>query len=252
MTHSGKDFAICGMHFKIGLYEHQSAGALEGLVQLLVKEPSVVKGGADGIERINIVAYEPAFGIIGDPAKKDPKTRQSADHSMAFILSRMLQKAIEKGSVPTSNQDAWKTLMLTPQDFGLDALFNKETRALMSKITFDHGGPDYDSRYPDGIPTSIDIFLKGGKKLSSGMVMYPPGHARNTTADLKDLLKTKNKMLGDIVFEDISSYERFLNPLIAIKGLKASQLEDIYNFDWSKMCQHPCIDGARPVQRSKL
>lgn len=30
----------------------------------------------DGIAGINIIAYEPAFGIIGDPAKKDPKTRQ--------------------------------------------------------------------------------------------------------------------------------------------------------------------------------
>ena len=33
-------------------------------------------GGVDGIAGINIIAYEPAFGIIGDPAKKDPKTRQ--------------------------------------------------------------------------------------------------------------------------------------------------------------------------------
>lgn len=34
------------------------------------------RGGVDGIAGINIIAYEPAFGIIGDPAKKDPKTRQ--------------------------------------------------------------------------------------------------------------------------------------------------------------------------------
>ena len=44
---------------------------------------------ADGsaIARINILAYEPAYGIIGDPAKKDPTTRQSADHSMAYIVA---------------------------------------------------------------------------------------------------------------------------------------------------------------------
>merc|ERR1711957_602748 len=113
------------MGFKIGLYEHQSAGALEGLVQLLIKEPSIAKAGAEGIERINIVAYEPAYGIIGDPAKKDPKTRQSADHSMAFILSRMLQKALAKTDALSSNQAAWRTLMLTPHDFGQDALFDK-------------------------------------------------------------------------------------------------------------------------------
>lgn len=31
LSNSGKDFAVMGMHFKLGLYEHQSAGALEGL-----------------------------------------------------------------------------------------------------------------------------------------------------------------------------------------------------------------------------
>merc|ERR1712048_962422 len=84
LSHSGSDFAVCGMHFKLGLYEHQSAGALEAVIAALVNNPDFVSGGLDAIENINIVAYEPAFGIIGDPAKKDPRSRQSADHSMAF------------------------------------------------------------------------------------------------------------------------------------------------------------------------
>merc|ERR1719410_1609625 len=102
LSHSGSDFAVCGMHFKLGLYEHQSAGALEGLLSALVNNPDLAAGGADAIEGINIVAYEPAFGIIGDPAKKDPKTRQSADHSMAFIVSRILKKAFDAGKMPTT------------------------------------------------------------------------------------------------------------------------------------------------------
>merc|ERR1719401_396662 len=53
------------------------------------------------------------FGIIGDPAKKDPKTRQSADHSMAFIVSRILVKAMEAGKVPGAMDAAWMELMLT-------------------------------------------------------------------------------------------------------------------------------------------
>lgn len=49
----------------------------------------------DIIESIKVIAYEPAFGIIGDPAKRDPHTRQSADHSMVYILSTMLRKAFD-------------------------------------------------------------------------------------------------------------------------------------------------------------
>lgn len=29
----------------------------------------------DSVDKIKVTAYEPAFGIIGDPAKRDPHTR---------------------------------------------------------------------------------------------------------------------------------------------------------------------------------
>merc|ERR1712217_185326 len=227
LSHSGSDFAVVGMHFKLGLYEHQSAGALEGLISLLVHNPELLKAGIDGIDNINIVAYEPAFGIIGDPAKKDPKTRQSADHSMAFICSRILAKSFKTGKVPSAMDDAWMELMLSPFDYGKDALYEKSTRALMAKITFSHGGPDYDAKYPDGIPTSMDISLKGGKKISSGLVMYPSGHARNTSADLRKILAHKNHMLGDIVFSDRATVDSFVGKLQRMKSLSAAEVTTV-------------------------
>lgn len=127
------------MHFKLGLYEHQSAGALEGIVNLLVQNPDFVKGGADQIENINIVAYEPAYGIIGDPAKMEPTTRQSADHSMAHIVSRMLKKAFDSGSVPSTNDETWMKLMLSPYDYGADALACKDTRYYLLLLAFVFG-----------------------------------------------------------------------------------------------------------------
>jgi len=60
----------------------------------------------------------------------------------------------------TSLDDLWKLLMLEPKDYSQSAINNKVTRALMSKIDFVHGGPEYDKNYPDGIPTSIVITLK--------------------------------------------------------------------------------------------
>jgi 2-methylcitrate dehydratase len=62
LSHSGADFAVMGMHFKLGLYEHQSAGALQGLVNALLKHPEAL---TKPIKSIKVVAYEPAFGIIG-------------------------------------------------------------------------------------------------------------------------------------------------------------------------------------------
>src|SRR5690606_36023241 len=38
-ANTGDDFAVQGMHFKLGLYEHQSAGAIQGLMDLLTANP---------------------------------------------------------------------------------------------------------------------------------------------------------------------------------------------------------------------
>lgn len=66
-----------GMHFKLGIYEHQSAGAIEGLLRMISNDPHNVlcEGNLDAIDQIKITAYEPAFSIIGDLAKRNPKTR---------------------------------------------------------------------------------------------------------------------------------------------------------------------------------
>jgi 2-methylcitrate dehydratase len=206
LSHTGDDFAVMGMHFKIGLYEHQSAGALEGLLALVQEHPHLL-AGPEAIESIKIVAYEPAYGIIGDPAKRDPRTRQSADHSMVYIVATMLRKAMDAArrtgtdTLGATRDEYWKALMLGPDDYRADAISHPVTRRLMDCITFEHGGPEYDEKYPDGIPTSIVITAPDGRSCDSGLVMYPAGHARNTASDLEDLLASKFGLLGGIALE---------------------------------------------------
>jgi 2-methylcitrate dehydratase len=148
LTHSGDDFAVMGMHFKLGLYEHQSAGAIQGMMTLLDQHPEMLKDGAASIKSMEITAYEPAFGIIGNPEKWNPTTRQSADHSMVYILSILLHKAFTMGdAVPKNDNDAvWKALILTPADYSKDMLVNSDVRALMNKMSFKHGGQEYDEK----------------------------------------------------------------------------------------------------------
>ena len=282
LSHSGEDFAVMGMHFKLGLYEHQSAGALQGAIDLLAKHPELLEAADGGsIKDIRILAYEPAFGIIGNPAKLDPKTRQSADHSMAYIVATLIRKALEykkrhgglpkggalpppykgggkgvgeapsskhaqiasagpthpptpslsgRGSQGDSNDAVWKALMLLPDDYREDesAIFHPVTRAIMKKIRFEHGGPEYDAKYPDGIPTSIVISDSKATKHDSGFVMYPAGHARNTTANLRDILATKFERLGAIALKDPKSViERFSD----LAQLSAKDVANLHDFE---------------------
>jgi 2-methylcitrate dehydratase len=117
LSTSGDDFAVMGMHFKLGLYEHQSASAIDGVINLISNNlDQVLDGGNhENIKKIEITSYEPAYGIIGDPAKRNPTTRQSADHSMVYIISSVLRKAFQKiDHLKTEHdpEDLWKYLML--------------------------------------------------------------------------------------------------------------------------------------------
>ncbi len=232
LSHSGEDFAAMGMHFKIGLYEHQSAGGLQGLIDLLAAHPDLLEPGQ--IQEILVKAYEPAFGIIGDPAKRDPRTRQSADHSMVYILATLLRKAIElreQARATRTSDQLWQTLMLMPEDYSQAALTNPMTRELMSKITFVHGGPDYDAKYPDGIPTSLVITDTKGATYDSGLVMYPAGHARNRTADLDALLARKFELLGRIALPDGGDVQGLIDRLNRIGEMNAEEIQQIYEFE---------------------
>lgn len=220
---SGSDFTVMGMHFKLGLYEHQSAGALQAMLDLLDKCPTLLDDKDGGrISKIRIVAYEPAFGIIGDPAKRNPTTRQSADHSMVYIVSTLLRKAL------TTQKVGWKELMLEPADYSDSAIYDSRTRALMEKIEFAHGGEEYDSKYPDGIPTSVQIVDTDGSAYDSGLVMYPGGHARNRTADLEDILAHKFQLLGRLAFE---KPEPIIERYNSIAGLSAADLRTINDYE---------------------
>lgn len=48
----------------------------------------------------------------------------------------------------------------------------------MEKIELIHGGEEYDSKYPKGIPTRVNI-ITNNEEIDSGLIMYPHGHARD-------------------------------------------------------------------------
>jgi len=182
------------------------------------------------VELIRITIYEPAFSIIGDPHKRDPRTRQSADHSMVYIVATLLRKAIEAGSRCAgvgSREAAWKELMLLPTDYDGEALRNRLTRSLMQRIDFRHGGPEYDARYPDGIPTSVDIEHRQLGTLSSGLVMYPEGHARNTSGYLENLLAHKFRGLAGLGVRDTDALHARLTNLA---GKSPTEIRELYSF----------------------
>jgi 2-methylcitrate dehydratase len=225
---AGDDFAVMGMHFKLGLYEHQSAGAIQGIISLVESEPALLDD-PDQLLDVRILIYEPAFSIIGDPYKRDPRTRQSADHSMVYIIATLLRKAYEARRSGWDGKNGWQRLMVAPGDYAEDesALFHPLTRRIMQQIDFRHGGEDYDRRYPDGIPTSVEISHAKLGPLTSGLVMYPMGHARADATELPSLLAHKCRLLAGTAVDDVDALvERFGN----LAGKSAAEIAAFYDF----------------------
>jgi 2-methylcitrate dehydratase len=219
----GDGFAIHGMHFKLGLYEHQSAGALQSLVDLFARQPGLARD-LDGVRAVGVRIYEPAYSIIADPAKRTPTTRQSADHSLPYILARTLLKA--RAAAAAGRACDWESLMLLPDDYADTALADPAIAALIARIGIEHGGGDYDGKYPAGIPTSVWIDHTTLGRLDGGLVEFPQGHARSDAARTAALVDLKfDRLVAGAVDDPAGLRER-----MRLGGKPAAALAELYAF----------------------
>ena len=217
----GENFAILDMHFKLGLYEHQSAGAIQAIIDLLKKYPQLLNSGIFP-EHIEITIYEPAYSIIGDPAKRDPQTRQTADHSMLFIIAAILEKAYR------TQIASWKDLMLLPADYSTEQIQNRTIRSLMEKIDVRHGGPSYDQRYPEGIPTSIRLQHDELGTVDSGLIMYPLGHSKSDFLVTKDILRTK---IDSLASQGSDEPQAIMSRCEDLQNASTEEVQSLYSFN---------------------
>jgi 2-methylcitrate dehydratase len=149
---------------------------------------------------------------------------------MLYIVATLLRKAYEARRAGWDGRDGWQRLMLTPADYAEDesALFHPLTRRLMLQIDFRHGGPEFDRRYPDGIPTTVELGHAKLGPLTSGLIMYPEGHARCDSGNLLALLRHKFRLLAGQAVEDTDALVARFTELAA---KSPQQIADLYNFE---------------------
>lgn len=105
-------------------------------------------------------------------------------------------------------------------------------RELIHRISFKHGGPEFDSLYPEGIPTQVEIEFEtstGIEVLDSGVVLYPLGHCRNENKLIEDLLMQKFIKLGILALS--SSINKFIDRLQSLGTASADELLTLYDLD---------------------
>ncbi len=117
------------------------------------------------IESITIESYSSGVSSPDtEPEKWDPQTRETADHSIPFLVAMALQD----GAV-------------TPGSFTPQRIADPSLRALMSKMTMAEG-PGFTERYPQQYNCRIVVTTSGGEKWEAS-TSYPKGHKHNPLSD---------------------------------------------------------------------
>ncbi len=153
----------------------------------------------EGIESLTVDTFTAAYEIIGSGREKfRPKTRETADHSMPFIVaSAMLDRDI------------------TVESFSPERLGDARLASLMDKITV-RKDKALDAMYPEAMPNRVEAMLSTGETLSRE-VIYPKGHPKNALTDRE--VEEKFKRLGEWHFTDKES-SAVLSTLWGIEGVR--------------------------------
>lgn len=119
---------------------------------------------ATEVTAIRLWTYRTAVAYGASSARWNPTTRETADHSIPYVVAT----ALLDGDV-------------TPTSFEPDLLARSETRRLLSVMSVDED-PTYTDRFPNEEPCRIEVTLASGKRLEADLV-HPLGHRNNPLTD---------------------------------------------------------------------
>jgi 2-methylcitrate dehydratase len=154
--------------------EYHSQLPLALLMSLRKKVPP------DEVEEIRVEMYHLGYSEIGsEPQKWDPKTRETADHSLPYMLA----SAMRDGGISVDT-------------FSEERVQDKSLRPLMNQIKV-RENPDFTRQFPEAMMSRIEIVTKSGARhFEEGS--YPKGHGKNplTDAEVEEKFKAlcQNKL----------------------------------------------------------
>ena len=121
-----------------------------------------------------------------------------------------------------------------PEDYDDAAACSIRSRgSSWQRIDFRHGGRENTTRkYPDGIPTTIEIEHGRLGKLSSGLVMYPEGHAKRENKQLDTLLGHKFGVLASLAVDDVDAIRQRFSKMAE---KEPQEIADLYDFEIKRL-----------------
>jgi 2-methylcitrate dehydratase len=152
-------FRIADTSFKFFPSQIHTQGPIGLALQLQAQVP------ATAIDTIRIRTYRAAVrSAATDPQKWDPQTRETADHSIPFLVAA----AFHDGAV-------------TPDSFTSDRMHRPALRQLIARMTIEED-LDFTQRFPQELYCRMEITSTSGQHFTAETA-YPKGHRRNPLTD---------------------------------------------------------------------
>jgi len=139
----------------------------------------------DEIVKVHIRSLARAADILSDPSKYDPRTKETADHSLPYVISAAIADR-----------------QVTPAQFKADKIMDPVIRAQLNKIEV-VADPEIESLFPELQRVIVTITTTDGRELSK-QVDYPKGDPRNPLTD-DDILEKFDALSSPILSEGARS-----------------------------------------------
>jgi 2-methylcitrate dehydratase len=148
----------CGMKaFPTEALTHAPISAVLKLVQENDLQP-------DDVEKVHIRSLARAADILADPSKYDPRTKETADHSLPYVIAAAI---VDR--------------QVTPAQFEPDKIMDSRIRAQLEKVEVT-ADPDIEAVFPELQRVIVTITTSGDEELSE-QLDYPKGDPRNPLTD---------------------------------------------------------------------
>jgi 2-methylcitrate dehydratase len=128
------------------------------------------------VESVTIHTLSRAADILSDPSKYNPKDRETADHSLPFVIAAAL---VDR--------------QVTPASFTMERIFDPRIRAQLQKVKL-VGDKEIDAAFPKLQKTLVKVALADGRVLEHRLE-YPKGDPRNPLTDHE--IEVKFRSLAD-------------------------------------------------------
>src|ERR1039458_3082371 len=135
----------------------------------------------DQVEKIQIRSLARAADILSDPSKYDPHTKETADHSLPYVIAAAL---VDR--------------QVTPAQFEMKKIMDPVIRAQLKKVEV-VAGPEIEKVFPALQRVIVNIRTTDGRNFSE-QLDYPKGDPRNPLSDAE--IEEKFRALAEGVLSE--------------------------------------------------